>query len=109
MSAVRAKRIWPVSFLLVVLAVGPAVANGIGESSSFQFRSVNDKQVLLNLERMRMEVVGLLGVGSGGGLGGQTGNTTTIAVSGSNNTINVDQDHTGNQTSTDNSTDNSGN
>lgn len=109
MSAVRAKSLWPVGLMLAVLIVEPVAANGIGEGGSFQFRSVNEKQVLTNLERLRMEVVALLGVGSSGGLGGQVGNTTTIAVSGSNNTINVGQDHNGDQTSTDNSVDNSGN
>lgn len=86
------------SVLLATLSVS-AYANGIGEGRSYQFRTDNQRQVLLATERSRLELLGLL-AGTGGGLGsgsGQTGNAVSIVVSGSNNTINVTQSNTGNQ------------
>lgn len=77
-----------------------ALGNGLGESRPFQFRTDSQRQVLLTLERTRLEMLGLLGSGIGGpGSGsGQTGNAVTISVSGSNNNITVTQRNLGNQT-----------
>lgn len=77
-----------------------ALANGLGESRPFQFRSDTQRQVLLTMERTRLELLGLLGGGVGGpGSGsGQTGNAVTISVSGSNNIITVNQRNLGDQT-----------
>lgn len=77
-----------------------ALGNGLGEARPFQFRTDSQRQVLLTLERTRLEMLGLLGSGiSGPGSGsGQTGNAVTISVSGSNNNITVTQANHGNQT-----------
>lgn len=85
---------------LVLLA--PAYANGIGEGRSYQFRSDNQRQVLLGVERTRLELLGLLSSDSGGlGSGsGQTGNAVSIVVTGNNNNITVDQTNSGNQQQT---------
>lgn len=76
------------------------LANGLGEGRPFQFRSDTQRQVLLTLERSRLELLGLLGSGTGGvgGGSGQTGNAVSINVSGSNNEITVIQTNTGHQT-----------
>ncbi|QLF71034.1 hypothetical protein FE840_016580 [Peteryoungia desertarenae] len=85
---------------LLALLGGSASANGIGEDRPFQFRSANERQVLLNLERTRLEQKSGLGVGSAAGLGTQqTGNSTSIIISGSgNNTITTSQTNSGAQT-----------
>lgn len=91
--------------LLVALLVAqctPALANGLGESRSYQFRSDSQRQVHLTVERTRLELMGLLGTGTNGGTGGtgtgQTGNTTSVNVSGSNNVISITQTNSGAQT-----------
>lgn len=89
----------------VALTLSPLsiLANGLGEGRPFQFRSDTQRQVLLALERSRLELLGLLGSGTGGGVGGgsgQTGNAVSINVSGNNNTITVTQDNSGDQTQT---------
>lgn len=78
------------------------LANGLGEGRPFQFRSDTQRQVLLALERSRLELLGLLGSGGGGtgGGSGQTGNAVSINVSGSNNNITVTQTNSGAQTQT---------
>jgi hypothetical protein len=82
----------------------PALANGLGESTAYQFRSESQRQVLLTVERSRLELLGLLGNGAGiGGLGGgtgQVGNQNSISVSGSNVNITINQTNTGAQTQT---------
>lgn len=78
----------------------PIFANGLGEGRPFQFRTDAQRQVMVNQERTRLELLGLLGT-NGGGVGGgsgQTGNATSINVSGSNNEITVIQTNTGHQT-----------
>lgn len=97
---------------LVVVAPSMAFANGLGEDRPYQFRSANERQVLLNLERTRLELKGEFrantGVGSGSGLGTQqTGNATTININGSGNTVTVTQDNDGNQTITQTDSNNS--
>lgn len=88
-----------------------AFANGLGEDRPYQFRSANERQVLLNLERTRLELQGefpATGVGSAAGLGTQqTGNSTTININGSGNTVTVTQDNTGDQTITQTDSNNS--
>ena len=75
---------------------GSALANGLGEDRPYKFRDANDRQVLLNLERTRLEFFS--GVGSAYGLGHQQkGNDTYIHISGDNNTVDVNQEHTGDQ------------
>lgn len=89
--------------MLIAAQAAPAAANGLGESRSYQFRSDNQRQVNLALERTRLELFGLLGDGSGGtgGTGtGQTGNSTSVNVSGSNNVISITQTNSGAQTQT---------
>lgn len=87
---------------LLVAQCAPAFANGLGESRSYQFRTDSQRQVNLTLERTRLELLGLLGSGSSnggnGGGAGQIGNTTTINVNGSNNTISITQTNSGAQT-----------
>lgn len=85
---------------LTIAMMAPAFANGIGEGRSYQFRSDNQRQVLLGVERSRLEILGLLGEGAGGvgGGSGQTGNAVSIVVSGSNNNITVNQTNSGDQT-----------
>lgn len=88
---------------LVILSPLPILANGVGEGRSFQFRSDSQRQVLIAMERTRLEMLGLLGSSGGGGTGGgsgQTGNAASINVSGSNNTITVTQTNSGAQTQT---------
>lgn len=82
--------------------VASASANGIGESRPWQFRSFNERQVLLNILQV---TGGLTGTGVGGlnGLGTQTGTASSIVINGDNNTINVTQDNSGDQTIEDNS------
>ncbi|MBD8066581.1 hypothetical protein IC608_13985 [Devosia sp. PTR5] len=93
-----------VAALLVVAGSVPVAANGLGESRSYQFRSDSQRQVLLTVERTRLELLGLLGNGSSNGTGaggtGQTGNTTSVNVSGSNNVITINQTNNGAQTQT---------
>lgn len=89
--------------LLIAAQAAPAAANGLGESRSYQFRSDNQRQVNLTLERTRLELYGLLGNGTNGtgGTGtGQTGNSTSVNVSGSNNVISITQTNSGAQTQT---------
>ncbi|MFC3706302.1 hypothetical protein ACFOOL_16260 [Devosia honganensis] len=97
------------SLLIPVLVAGlvsltlPAFGNGLGESRPYQFRSDSQRQVNLTVERSRLELLGLLGSGSGlgGGSGtGQVGNSTVINVSGSNNVITVNQTNSGDQSQT---------
>lgn len=81
-------------------------ANGVGEGRPFQFRTDNQRQVLLTTERTRLELFGQLGssgsggLGSGGGGCGQTGNASSIVINGNNNTVTVTQDNSGAQTQT---------
>jgi hypothetical protein len=101
-----------VVFGLVLACALPSVvwANGLGEDRPYQFRSANERQVLLNLERTRLEQEGAIGtgVGSSAGLGTQqTGNSTVINIDGSNNDIAVDQDNSGDQTVTQTDSNNS--
>lgn len=79
------------------------LANGLGEGRPFQFRSDTQRQVLLSVERTRLELLGLLGTSTSGGPGGgsgQTGNAVSINVSGDNNNITVTQTNNGNQEQT---------
>lgn len=99
--------------VIALAGVLPSVtfANGLGEDRPYQFRSANERQVLLNLERTRLELQGefpATGVGSAAGLGTQqTGNSTTININGSGNTVTVTQDNTGDQTITQTDSNNS--
>lgn len=97
--------------MLAVMAPSAAVANGLGEDRPYQFRSANERQVLLNLERTRLELQGKFpatGVGSAAGLGTQqTGNATTITINGSGNTITTTQTNSGAQTITQTDSNNS--
>lgn len=96
--------------ILAVLVPTGALANGLGDDRPYQFRSANERQVLLNLERSRLELQGKLGtgVGSSAGLGTQqTGNSTTINITGSGNDVTVTQDHNGDQTIDQNNSNNS--
>lgn len=88
----------------------PTLANGLGESRAAQFRTPSERQVLANVETLRLQQSGdykvATGVGGSSGLGtsvgGQpTGNVLSVTVSGTNNVLNLDltQDNTGNQTS----------
>lgn len=93
--------------LLSVVILGsstPVMANGLGESRAYQFRTDSQRQVYLTLERTRLELLGLLGSGIGGGGAGtgtgQVGNTTSVNVSGSNNVISITQTNSGAQTQT---------
>lgn len=103
------------NFICIVMMAGvyPSVAfaNGLGEDRPYQFRSANERQVLLNLERTRLELQGefpATGVGSGSGLGTQqTGNATTININGSGNTVTVTQTNSGAQTITQTDSNNS--
>ncbi|SEP97020.1 hypothetical protein SAMN05428969_1342 [Devosia sp. YR412] len=89
---------------LLLASCTPALANGLGESRSYQFRSDNQRQANLTVERTRLELLDLLGNGTGGGSGGtatgQTGNTTSVNVSGSNNVISITQTNNGAQSQT---------
>ncbi len=101
-----------VAFGIVLVSASPlvAAANGLGDDRPYQFRSANERQVLLNIERTRLEQDGAIGtgVGSTAGLGTQqTGNSTVINIDGSNNDITVDQDNTGDQTVTQTDSNNS--
>ena len=102
-----------VAWLVALGLVSPAaaLANGLGEDRLYQFRTPNERQVLLNLERTRLELQGKFpatGVGSSAGLGTQqTGNATTITINGSGNTVTVDQDNSGDQTITQTDSNNS--
>lgn len=94
-------------FLLAVLVAAqtaPALANGLGESRSYQFRTDSARQVNLTVERTRLELMGLLSSGNGSGTAGtgtgQTGNSTSVNVSGSNNTITITQTNSGAQSQT---------
>ncbi len=94
--------IYVTSFGVFVASTTIAAANGIGEGSSWQFRSDSQRQVLLTVERTRLELLGMFpstGSGLGGG-SGQTGNATSIVVSGDNNNISVTQSNSGDQTQT---------
>ncbi len=42
--------------MLGVAAPTAAFANGLGEDRPYQFRTANERQVLLNLERTRLEL-----------------------------------------------------
>jgi hypothetical protein len=89
--------------LIATSLVAPALANGLGESRPYQFRSDSQRQVNLTVERTRLELNGLLGGGMGGGSGsgtGQVGNSSYINVNGSNNTITINQTNSGAQTQT---------
>lgn len=84
------------------LAATTASANGVGESDPYDFRSDNARQVLNNSESVRLNYLNASrGIGSSFGIGAsQTGNTTTIDVTGDgDNTIDVGQDNSGNQDS----------
>lgn len=97
--------------MLGVAAPSAAFANGLGEDRPYQFRTANERQVLLNLERTRLELQGKFpatGVGSSSGLGTQqTGNITTITISGSGNTVTTSQTNSGAQTITQTDSNNS--
>lgn len=87
---------------VLAAAIAPAMADGLGESRPWQFRTDNERQSRLSVDRTRLELLGLLGSSSGLGSGGtgQTGNALSINVSGSGNTISVTQSNTGSQTQT---------
>lgn len=95
---------------LVLASTVPAWGNGLGESRAAQFRTPSERQVLANVETLRLQQSGdsrlATGVGGSSGLGtsvgGQpTGNVLSITVGGTNNVLNLDltQDNTGDQTS----------
>ncbi len=85
--------------LIVLSTTSTVFANGLGESRSYQFRSSSERQGALSTERLRLEYLGILGSGDGlGGGSGQTGNASSINVSGDNNTITVNQTNSGAQT-----------
>jgi hypothetical protein len=89
--------------VVALAAITPVSANGLGESRPYQFRSDNQRQVNLTIERTRLELLDLLGNGSSSGNGsgtGQIGNTTSVNVSGSNNVISITQTNSGAQTQT---------
>lgn len=92
------------SVILPLMISGAALANGVGEGRSYQFRSDNQRQVMLAVERTHLELLGLLGGSGAGGLGGggsgQTGNASSIVINGNNNTVTVDQTNSGSQTQT---------
>ncbi|MBC2774380.1 hypothetical protein H6M51_16055 [Rhizobium sp. AQ_MP] len=100
-----------VAIALGLIYPSAAVANGLGEDRPYQFRTANERQVLLNLERTRLELqrkFPATGVGSSAGLGTQqTGNSTTITISGSGNTITTSQTNTGGQSISQTSSNNS--
>ncbi len=92
---------YALAIALSIAMVSPTSAGGLGEGRPWQFRSDNERQSRLSMERTRLELLGLLG--SSGGLGsgtGQTGNAVSINVSGSGNTISVTQTNSGDQTQT---------
>jgi VCBS repeat-containing protein len=79
-----------------------AFANGANENGSWQFRSANDRQVLLNELIEQENIKHNFGVGSSSGLGTQTGNAVSITVGGSNDTVTVNSSNTGDQSISDN-------
>jgi VCBS repeat-containing protein len=79
-----------------------AFANGANENGSWQFRSANDRQVLLNELIEQEQLKHNFGVGSSNGLGTQTGNAVSISIGGSNNSVTVDSSNTGDQSISDN-------
>lgn len=85
--------------LLIAAAAPPALANGFGEDRPWQFRSPAERQILLQSEQTRLNFM-TFGLGGGvAGAGGQTGNSTSITITGDgDNTIDLTQDNTGNQT-----------
>ena len=84
------------------ISVSGAVANGANENGSWQFRSANDRQVLLNELIEQEQIKHNFGVGNSAGLGTQTGNAVSITVGGSNDTVTVDSSNTGDQSISDN-------
>ncbi|WP_147115237.1 hypothetical protein [Tateyamaria sp. syn59] len=87
------------SALALTVICQPAFANGVGESSAYQFRSFNERQVGLNSEATRLNFLQFdRGVGSSFGLGSQIGNTITIDIDGDgDNDITLDQENQGDQ------------
>ena len=88
-------------FLGLTATVG--AANGVGESNPYDFRSDNARQVLNNSESVRLNYLNAnRGVGSSFGIGTtQTGNTTTIEITGDgDNTIDIGQENSGDQDTT---------
>jgi VCBS repeat-containing protein len=79
-----------------------AYANGANENGSWQFRSANDRQVLLNELIEQEQIKHNFGVGSSSGLGTQTGNAVSITVGGSNDNVSVSSSNTGDQSISDN-------
>ncbi|RMA44158.1 hypothetical protein [Rhodophyticola porphyridii] len=82
---------------VVVSTAASSHANGFGEAQGFQFRSSAERQTLILQEQVRLQFRG-----SGSALGGQgvgqTGNQTTITINGNgNNTIDLMQDNSGDQ------------
>jgi len=82
-----------------VAGASPVLANGFGEERPYQFRSPTERNVALIGENTRLSFeTQSRGVGSTQGLGGQTGNSLTINISGNgDNVIDVDQDNSGDQ------------
>lgn len=73
-------------------------ANGFGEARGFQFRSSAERQTLLLQEQVRLQYRQAQGGALGGAGIGQTGNQTTITITGNgDNTIDLTQDNTGDQ------------
>lgn len=84
-----------------IFVTGAASANGFGESTSFQFRTPAERQILLQGEQTRLNFKAFenAGTSASASSGGQTGNSLNITISGNgDNTIDVGQDNTGDQT-----------
>jgi hypothetical protein len=85
-----------------IFTAGVASANGFGESVSFQFRSPAERQILLQGEQTRLNYKvyeDSRDAAAAAASGGQTGNSLSITISGNgDNTIDVGQDNTGDQT-----------
>ncbi|PRY94771.1 hypothetical protein BCF33_0369 [Hasllibacter halocynthiae] len=92
--------IFKAALLSAVALPGAACANGFGEDRPWQFRTPAERQVLLQQEQTRLNFMIFEQSGLGAaGLGGQTGNAITISISGDgDNTIDVGQENTGDQT-----------
>jgi hypothetical protein len=83
----------------VTITSGNALANGVSEARSYQFRSPSERQVLLSGEQIRLNFKSFEREGLGGNQGGQTGNSLSIAITGNgDNVIDTGQENTGNQT-----------
>jgi len=87
------------STIATTLISSSVLANGLSEAGSWQFRSPSDRQVLFSGEQIRLNFRNSEQQGIAAGLGGQTGNSLSVVISGDgNNTIDTGQDNTGDQT-----------